>query len=277
MYETSGEAKVPGPTSPDQANEPNDNITIECVNPDSKGPLKQRLDATDATIVIAEETKTNELETDELKHWARRNGWKSIIVPCNAGETSQERSAGVGVFVRSGVGIGLGHIGGRPASFDARALVVKVECKAMQPIAIVATYLYHTEMWSQRNRDICSWVAEQLNAAAMPFVWGGDFNMQPQAFQRNGVCEQVKAALLAPQEGTCRIGDGKYSKIDYFLVSHAIKQGFSEATAILDATTPVHRPVQVKFEAGKVQAEKIRRRSCAPTEPTVKGPYDLSK
>ena len=142
-------------------------------------------------------------------------------------------------------------------------------------MAIAATYFHHTEMWSQRNRDICSWVVEQLNAAAMPFVWGGDFNMQPQAFRRNGACEQLKAAILAPQEGTCRIGDGKYSKIDYFLVSNAIRQGFTQAKAVLDATTPVHRPVQVTLEAGKVCAEKVKRRKCAATEPTVQGPYDL--
>ena len=35
--------------------------------------------------------------------------------------------------------------------------------------------------------------------------------------------------------------------------------------------------MQVKLEAGKVYAEKVKRRRCAATEPTVKGPYDPRK
>ena len=40
----------------------------------------------------------------------------------------------------------------------------------------------------------------------LPFVWGGDFNMQQQMFASRGVEEKACASILVPKEGTCRIG-----------------------------------------------------------------------
>ena len=99
--------------------------------------------------------------------------------------------------------------------------------------------------------------------------------MQPTAFARSRVEKRTAAKIVSAKGGgTCHIGKGKYSNIDYFVISESLEHKIDKATVDMNATTPVHRPVQVALKADGVSATRICRPKCAPTEPIRQGPYD---
>ena len=173
---TKGEASNPGPSKKkegaDRESTAKKKIKVETINADAKTPLKKWLEQTLADIVCAQEVKVNAQEAKELSQWAKQHGWKAIITPCDAGETAKERSAGVAIFVRANVGLGLGHIAREELSHGARGLIVKVEAKGMPDLAIATTYMHHSEAWTQRSLEIHDWAVSKLALASLPFIWG---------------------------------------------------------------------------------------------------------
>ena len=81
-------------------------MVFETVNPNAKGIMKDWLMYTDAKIVMGQEIKADKQEAADLTERCAKRGWQALVSPCRAGEKSSERSAGVGIFVRDGIGLG---------------------------------------------------------------------------------------------------------------------------------------------------------------------------
>ena len=68
-----------------------------------------------------------------------------------------------------GVGLGLGLIHPEDYHYDARAMVVKIQAEGVDDFLIANTYMYHSEAWTQRNKDIADWVIQKLLLDSRPF------------------------------------------------------------------------------------------------------------
>ena len=119
-------------------------VVFETVNPNAKGTMKDWLMFTDAKIVMGQEIKADKQEADDLTEWCAKRGWQALISPRRAGEKSSERSAGVGIFVRDGIGLGWFEKKGKPARCekDSRAMVARVDIPGCPSLAVVSTYMH---------------------------------------------------------------------------------------------------------------------------------------
>ena len=63
---------------------------------------------------------------------------------------------------------------------------------------------------------------EVLRHFQLPFILGGDFNVPPEVLTASGWLNGVHGRLQAPWGGTCRSAEGRWSTIDYFVVSRQL-------------------------------------------------------
>ena len=96
---------------------------------------------------------------------------------------------------------------------------------------------------SDNNRDICDWVAKQINDAGLPVIWGSDFNMPPAMVKRELVADAVCASVVASDGSIPTCTSGKGTNIDFFIISNDIKLVEQQARVDPHTNTSPHRPV----------------------------------
>ena len=133
---------------------------------------------TSALVVMGQELKLlSPEEIAEASQWALANGWHSIITPGLVGLRGGA-SAGVGIFARPQLGLRFPDDGAWEIR-KGRAVAAMVSWPGAPPVLVVTAYFQSGTGMNRFNAFLMSDIGKRVQALGKPFIWGGDFNMNP--------------------------------------------------------------------------------------------------
>ena len=195
-------------------------------------------------------------ECSREEAWARGVGWSTSLcpaVPTGRGGTS----GGVGLLTRSFRGLGLAP-GRKEASLvDGRAAIWSWNGGGVPGGLIIANVYLECGMgMNDGNWDILKAVAEEVKVIGRPFVIGGDFQQSPKDLAEAGALNLFdEAEVVCASDGAGAAGGkcctrGKWSTIDFFIVSRMLAPKVQGCELVLEAALRPHRPVALKLRRG---------------------------
>ncbi len=173
-------------------------LVIETTNTTGWGQLKKRLEATTATVVLAQETWVLQSYVPAASAWARARGWRSVWAPATSTKKGGT-SAGVAIFVRDFMGLhpkpGRAHI-----VHPSRVVAAILEAPGEREILLMSCYLKHGRKASGENARIRASIEGEVDAHGQDEVCivGGDMNMEPQAMLATELDRNIGATLFYP-------------------------------------------------------------------------------
>ena len=73
-----------------------------------------------------------------------------------------------------------------------------LEAPGFPPLLLGSGYLHHGQEWSPGNVAILQAFGAAQSVLAMPFVFGADFQMSPEAVGQNQFVQKIDADIFAP-------------------------------------------------------------------------------
>ena len=88
---------------------------------------------------------------------------------------------------------------------------------------MASIYLVTGGKLTEENISILARVGEEVRARATHFIIRGDFQVEMEAIEKSGICQQIHAIVIAPmgELGTC-VNSERNSCLDFFIVSEGI-------------------------------------------------------
>ncbi len=207
-------------------------LSIETANTIGWKPLRRRLLATRAHVVLAQETRIGGEKMNQVSQWALRKGWKMLATEATIGPKGGN-SAGAAIFVRAELGMRMPPRGNNVVT-EGRAVTAVVDAPGYRPTLLASVYLNHGQGMSIENRRILASLASHIEAQGERWqvVVGGDFNVEPTEIANSELHEHLGMTIVYPagKRGTCRTRTTKRIYV-FFLVSAPL------ATAIGDVKT----------------------------------------
>ena len=114
---------------------------------------------------------------------------------------------------------------------------------------IISVYLHTGAGLTQENWQILSTIGQWLTSQALPFVIGGDFQVEPAQLEDSGWVRAIGGFVVAPQLATVT---PSHRVIDFFVVSRDLA-GACQATTHISPHIAPHRPVKLVVSAQLVQ------------------------
>ncbi len=181
-------------------------LTMETVNTTGWGPLKRRLQRSQAKVLFAQETRVRAGDIGKASSWALRNGWKSMWAPAVRGKRGGA-SAGVAVFARDYVGIRPPPVGGHIIS-EGRALACVIDAPGYRPFIAVSAYGHDGKGPSAPNQRLLQDIGcrIQCQGTGWQHVIAADFNLTPEEVIGLGFVDQLGGCVVKTDSarGTCR-------------------------------------------------------------------------
>ncbi len=242
-------------------------LEIETANTTGWASLKRRLKATDAHVLLAQETWIPPSRMAEASAWARKRGWKSIWAPAGTGPGGGP-SGGVAIFAKDFLGLRLPDKGGHIWR-EARAVAGVLEAPGFRPMVLASVYLISGAGTSKDNMEVLADVGRGLRAQGDGWmaVMGGDYNLTPQAITDVGFDRQIEASVFFPPtaRGTFRTAASS-SLIDFFLVSDQLAAAVKSVRTVEGTTMKSHVPVRLQFRPRVTALRALHVRKPPPIE-----------
>ncbi len=224
-------------------------LRVEAVNSTGWRALQRRLIATEAQVILAQETWVTQDAVPAASAWAKRRGWQSVWAAAVPGPNGGA-SGGVAVLVRDGIGChyppGASHV-----IAPGRAVAAVVQAPGHRPTVYVSCYLCHGKGPCGENLDILAAVGQRMRSLPenVEYVIGGDLNMEPPDVASTGILDEIEATIMAPAttRGTFR-GPRSSSLLDYFLTSSRIAAAIGDVRVVEAAGIRGHTPVLLEFK-----------------------------
>ena len=195
-----------------------------------------------------------EHRVDAEERWAKTLGWSCSLdpaVPTAAGGTS----GGVGLVTKGYRGMakmvsdgeGFADMG------KGRIAIRKWDGVIDGGVLVVSVYLVVGNEDGAENRQLLSALAEELLLLGMPFIIGGDWNMNVDMLEGTLFPHQVRGVVVAPRGsdakelGTCRGLAGKWSTIDYFVISELLANRVIKCDVLTESRLRPHRAVELQL------------------------------
>ncbi len=239
-------------------------LIVETVNTTSWGPLRKRLRATRAQVVLAQETKIAECKRAEASTWAINNGWKMIAAPAVSGKRGGV-SAGVAIFTRVELGVRFPPHGAHILE-PGRAVAAVVEAPACRPTLMISVYLRTGTGLGDDNLRTLEKVRSCLQRHEdMQCLIGGDMNTTPEAMCSAGCAAAMGTRIIAPmtRRGTCRTIFGA-RVYDYFMTTSALANCIDNVSTVEATNVRTHTPVQLVFQPRQTSLKKLTLRLPEP-------------
>ncbi len=225
-------------------------LKVEAVNSTGWRALQRRLMATEAQVILAQETWLTQDAVPAASAWAKRRGWQSIWAAAVPGP-SGGASRGVAVLVRDGIGCRYPP-GGSHIISPGRAVAAVVQAPGHRPTVFVSCYLHHGRGPSGENLEVLAAIGKRVKSLPdhVEHVIGGDLNMEPPDIATTGIQEEIDSTIMAPatSRGTFR-GHSGSSLLDYFLVSNRLAAAVDKMSVVEAAGIKGHTPVLMEFKA----------------------------
>ncbi len=250
-------------------NSPGLKLRIEAVNSTGWGPLKRRLDSTQAHAVLAQETWIQEHQVPSARRWAKRCGWTSLWTPAGVGKGGGA-SGGAAIFVRKDMGLRAPEVGSHVVA-DARAVMGIAEFPGHRPLVLVSLYLVDGAKLGAENSALLDRVANAVRSQGPEYmtVCGGDFQNPPEAIAKHAAVASMRARVAAScsARGTYRSSKAA-TNIDFFAISDRLGMAIDKVELQEGTGVKAHVPVQLLFKERPVGLHTlmIKRPSCLPME-----------
>ncbi len=248
-------------------------LTIETANATSWGSMKRYLRSTPAHLVLAQEHHLGPEAILAASAWALRRGWRSVFAPAVKGDGSGWK-AGVAIFARDELGLSMPRVGSHVIT-PGRAVAALLEAPGYRPCTVVSIYLEDGAGLSAANLAHLEAVGNCIAAQGddMPFVAGGDMQMDPSVLAAAGFATRTNSVMVASRDprGTCRTSRTA-TELDYFFVHEDMAKGLKSVRAVNDnPITRPHVPVRITFHPRLVTARALTLRMPPrlPTERVV--------
>ncbi len=224
-------------------------LKVEAVNGTGWRALQRRLLATEAHVVLAQETWLTQDAVPAASAWARRRGWQSIWSAAVAGP-SGGASGGVAILVREGIGCHYPPEGSHVIS-PGRAVAAVVQPPGHRPTIFTSCYLHHGKGPNGDNLEILAAIGKRIKglSSKFEFIIGGDLNMEPPDVASTGIQEELDATILTPatSRGTFR-GPTTSSLLDYYIASNRIAAAVNSVRVVEASGIKGHTPVVMEFK-----------------------------
>ena len=170
--------------------------------------------ASPTRVVAAQEHRLRGDAWSSAVESTRKKGWK--IMSNEAANTAQAQDSSslctsVGALVAVPNTLGTQYPYGSttwdasPKEHPGRIGIAWVD--AFGGLYVVSLYLHTSEGWSARNTELVQHLAQQLAILAAPWVVAGDYNMEPDTFEKSHCWAALGAIFVVSPDpgGTCRV------------------------------------------------------------------------
>ena len=236
-----------GRTRPVPSPDPRSTISVESFNA-NRGirTLKDRVTATKASVLVAQEIGVADADYDDFVAWLGRRGWKCLASPSLASKGTTPVQ-GVAVMARDHVGLRGPDLG--PAVLHRRrALHAVVQFPGWPQLHILAFYLVVGAGIKGKNARILADIGTRVSDIAYPVVLAGDWNATPRQVEESGFPREAHTVLVAPTLPTC-ITPTSSRTIDFFATNDAAKRLVDSVSVDLAWPKRPHRPVTIDLAA----------------------------
>jgi hypothetical protein len=150
----------------------------------------------------------------------------------------------VAILARSWLSL---HCLGPAELWPHRAVVGVVHPPEGQAILLSSLYLRDSEGLSEANLDILGALGAHFSTSGMPFLMGGDFNLEPPTPHESEFVRNLKGQLVAA-DGPTWCGTGVPKCFDFFVLSGGLAKAVSSVSKNFDGGTfHPHLPVRIQF------------------------------
>ena len=245
---------------------------LEATNGTAWNSARCRLETSQATAVCLQETRLKAKEAiGAAKRWSKKSGWQLVLEEAAQGQAGKTK-AGVGIAVRSGVGVGPwpGQRAGDHTLVKHRASGCYLRGILRGGLACGSVYLKDGEGMGAVNSEACKQLAARLAGLDCPWALGGDWNMTPAEVQT--WASSVGGIVVAQDEPTCFASSaGEGSLIDFWVVSVSLWPAVLGTERVLDGLVKTHVSTRLRLNTGARQLTKqeLVRPKAFPTDPPV--------
>ena len=235
---------------------------IDSLNGSAASTANSYLDGCAADACLIQETRTVGLSTSAAERAAAGAKWQFAINEADvtpAGSTS----AGVGVAVRSHIGLGEDAAVQPPGEWRSRVAVRWMGGYAKGGIHLISVYLWHSEGLSVRNLQLLEVVANIIRVIVGPWILGGDFNITPEVLRASGWLALVGAEVRGTAQATCK---GK--EYDYFVLPSSLLGEVVAVLPVVDSGISPHTPVRILLK-GAPRSHRVRQLAAPPKCPAM--------
>ena len=238
------------------------------VNTTEWGPIKKWLpEACNADFLQAQETHLPKDALAAEESWMRLQGWRACIAPAlfrspQHGEWASTKqtprskgSAGVTVAAVLLHVLVTPHGGAGDRSIElckGRVLAFYHSGTVPGGVLVLSVYMHTGEGLTQENWQILSTIGQWLISQALPFIIGGDCQLEPKQLEDSGWVRAVGGFVVAPQLATVT---PSHWVIDFFVVSRDLA-GACEAVTHLSHHVALHRPVRIVVSTRLIQPKQ---------------------
>ena len=117
---------------------------------------------------------------------------------------------------------------------------------------VLTVYMHTGAGLTQENWQILNTIGQWLTSQALPFIIGGDFQVEPSQLEDSGWVRAVGGYVVAPRLATIT---PSHRVIDFFVVSRDLA-GACEATTHISQHIAPHRPVKIFVSTRMIQLKK---------------------
>ncbi len=236
-------------------------LVIETVNTTGWKALRKRLMASDAHVILAQETWITQAAVPGASVWAKKRGWRSVW---SAAATTERGGTAAGVAIFAKEFLGLSMPANQPHEvIPSRVVAATLETPDSRALHLMSCYLKHGRGVDEENAEILAAIgaAAAANGNDEVTVAAGDFNMAPQ--QLLGT-EFDRAANLTVFHGDLERGTYRTAKtsstLDYFLIADRLAAAVSDVAVVEASGVKGHAPVQLRFKPRLAQLKALHLR-----------------
>ncbi len=229
-------------------------LRIESANTIGTRSLRKRLKATQADVLMVQETWATGAVVDEIASWAKRRRWTSLWTPAKEGTNGGRPSEGTAIFARDHLGLRKPDWGSE-VWVEHRATAGVLEAPNMRPLLCVSAYFQCSKGWSDENLNLMAAICDGIGkmggskGRAIPCVVGADVNMPPEECVKASALGDAGLQVVSPStpRGTFRTRTSARC-IDYFLVSGCMTDLIRRVGTVEGSGIAGHVPVTLDFK-----------------------------
>ncbi len=240
-------------------------LRVESINSSGWGPLKRRLQQTQAHSVLAQETWVLDWQVPSARRWARRHGWTSLWAPAATGKGGGA-SGGTAIFVRKEMGLRGPDVGSHVVA-DARIVLGVAEFPGHRPVLLNSTYLVDGAKMGKANADLLDRLSKAVVAQGPHYmvICGGDFQNPPDHIAHHDGMRTMRTRVVASESprGTFRTSRSA-SNLDFFAVSENLAMAIDGVELQEGTGNKAHIPVPIVFKERPIGLQTLALRMPPP-------------
>ncbi len=238
-----GEAQHPGPRSEQDIGRA---LTVTTGNGTGWGTISAWLGDHKGEVLCVQEHKL--LHGDDVEAERKRvldRGWKSAWSPATpSGTAANEASGGAAIFVKNHIGVDVPH-GGEDV-YPGQVAATMIEMASLGWMVVYSVYGRCGDEMTNRNWEMCQALTNHALGHGLPWIAGGDWNLEPPTLRASGWLAKMRATILtANVDATTHAGRRRGRHIDFFVASQSIAAVGPRLSLCADAVIRTHDAISL--------------------------------